>query len=129
MSFTLASSVASYPTHPYAKMGAAILGSSYNLTLIFVGRTRAKQLNQLYRDKTYVPNVLSFPLAPDTGEIYICPAVARLEAPRHGRSYESYVGYLFIHGCVHLKGHDHGATMEKLEHRYLRRFNFPTITI
>ncbi len=123
MSFTLASSVASYPDLPYATIGTAILGRSYQLSLSFVGQTRASQLNQTYRKKTYVPNVLSFPLDEDTGEIYICPAVARTEAPKHHLSYEQYVQYLFIHGCLHLKGYDHGDTMERQEQRYMRRFN------
>lgn len=126
MSFTIASTTASYPDLAYETISRAILGRSYHLTLGFVGRTRAKQLNQTYRGKTYTPNVLSFPLTDDTGEIYICPAVAKVEAPHHLRTYEDYVGYLFIHGCLHLKGHDHGATMEKLEARYLKRFNFTT---
>ena len=30
---------------------------------------------------------------------------------------------LFIHGLLHLKGYDHGDTMDKMEHKYLKLFN------
>jgi probable rRNA maturation factor len=100
-----------------------ILGKRYNLSLQFVGPTRAAKLNQTYRQKTYTPNVLSFPLTPDTGEIFICPQVAVKEAAKYNLSQSGYVAYLFIHGLLHLKGLDHGDTMDKAEQKYLRKFD------
>jgi probable rRNA maturation factor len=100
-----------------------ILGKRYNLSLQFVGPTRAAKLNETYRQKTYTPNVLSFPLTPDTGEIFICPQVAVKEAAKYNLSVDGYVAYLFIHGCLHLKGLDHGDTMDKQEQKYLRKFD------
>ncbi len=110
------------PRHPYEKIAAQILGSSYELSLNFIGRTRAQTLNQAYRGKTYVPNVLSFPLATTVGEIYICPEVAKRQAKKHDMNYSQYVAFLFIHGALHLKGHDHGATMDRLERKHLTAF-------
>jgi probable rRNA maturation factor len=123
MSLSISSTVAAYPTWPYAKMKTAVMGARYELSLSFVGATRAQALNMKYRKKSYVPNVLSFPLTPLVGEIVICPTVAKREAKKFNLSVDGYVAYLFIHGLVHLKGHDHGDTMEKLEKKFLRQFN------
>lgn len=124
MSFSLTATARQYPQHPYAEIAKKILGASYELSLAFVGTTRAKQLNITYRDKDYIPNVLSFPLDSNVGEIIICPQVARRQAAQRGVPYADFVGYLFIHGCLHLKGHPHGATMDKLERRYCTQFGF-----
>jgi len=123
MSVTIAHSARSYPKHPYAEMKEAILGKTYSLSLIFVGGTRAQALNKKYRNATYVPNVLSFPLTDDTGEIYITPTVAQKEAHKFGMTPNGYIGYLFIHGLLHLKGYPHGATMDKAEKKFTARFH------
>jgi len=99
-----------------------IAGKKYQLSLVFVGATRARKLNSDTRGKTYVPNVLSFPLSDTAGEIYITPAIAKSEARKFNLTYQGYVGYLFIHGLLHLKGFDHGPKMEKLEQTYLKKF-------
>ncbi len=121
MSFSLASTVKHHPLFPYETIKNDILGKRYQLSLQFVGARRAAELNRLYRKKTYTPNVLSFPLAPDTGEIFICPHVAVKEAAAYKLSTDGYVAFLFIHGCLHLKGLDHGTTMDKAEQKYLTR--------
>jgi probable rRNA maturation factor len=113
----------SYPQLPYERMKDAVLGRPYALSLIFVGEKRAKDLNRKHRKASYVPNVLSFPLTEGAGEIYITPTVAKKEAKKFGMTVNGYVGYLFIHGLLHLKGYLHGATMEKAEKRYLKRYN------
>ncbi len=120
--FTLESTVKDYPTFNYGEIKDAILGKSYELTLAFIGRKRAAALNRDYRQKTYSPNVLSFPLTPTCGEIYLCPEVAYPEAKDFNLTADGYVAFLFIHGCLHLKGYDHGATMESLERRFVKRF-------
>lgn len=112
-----------YPHLPYKKIKDDILGSTYVLSLVFIGAQRAHTLNVNTRGKTYVPNVLSFPLTPTHGEIFITPSVARKEAHARNMTYEGYIGYLFIHGLLHLKGHAHGDTMEKAEARFLSRYN------
>lgn len=111
------------PTLPLQDIKDAILGKRYELSLAYVGTTRATTLNHTYRNKQYTPNVLSFPLSDSVGEIIICPAVAKKEAPKFSLSYKKYLTYLFIHGCLHLKGHDHGATMDKLERKYCNACN------
>lgn len=120
---TVRSTAHSYPRLPYEKMKDDILGSRYRLSLVFVGATRAKQLNQSYRKKEYVPNVLSFPLDSENGEIFIAPVVAKKQAPRYNLSEKGYIGYLFIHALLHLKGHKHGDTMEEMETSYLQKYS------
>lgn len=122
--FSIDSTVKTYPTHlPYTEVKNKILGKTYELSLMFVGQTRAIALNQAYRQKSYAPNVLSFPLDEKTGEIFICPKVADKEAHKFSLSKDGYIAYLFIHGCLHLKGHDHGDTMDTLERKFLKAFN------
>lgn len=123
-SFTITSTVKKYPrSHRYAEMKNKVLGAKYELSLVFVGKIRAASLNKTYRNKTYSPNVLSFPLTSDAGEIVICPQVAKREAAKFNLSVDGYIAYLFIHGLLHLKGYDHSDTMEKLERKYLKAFN------
>ena len=121
--FTITNSTRSkYPAHPYETIKNDILGRGYTLTLNFVGGTRAQKLNEAYRQKTYTPNVLSFPLDATVGEIYITPTIAKKEAKKFSMTVPGYIGFLFIHGCLHLKGHDHGATMDKAEQKYCKKY-------
>jgi len=103
-------------------MADTILGKRYELSLVLIGKTRAATLNKEYRNKTYSPNVLSFPLDERTGEIFICPTVATSEAAKFNLTPSGYVGFLFIHGCLHLKGLDHSDTMDKLEAKWVKHF-------
>lgn len=112
----------SYPRLPYEQIKTDILGSTYELSLAFVGETRARELNKRTRRKNYIPNVLSFPLDASHGEIVIAPIRAKREAKRFGLSSRGYIGFLFIHGLLHLKGHDHGRRMDTLEQKYLARY-------
>ena len=120
---SITSTVKKYPTHDYQAIKDTILGKRYLLSLVFVGAKKAALLNQKYRNKTYSPNVLSFPLDERTGEIFICPLVAKTQAAKYNLSVDGYVAFLFIHGLLHLKGHDHSDTMDKQEQKYLTRFN------
>lgn len=122
MSLAIAKTVRTYPPLPFADMKNAILGTSYTLSLTFVGKDRARALNMQYRNATYIPNVLSFPLDKNTGEIFITPAIAKKEARKFNLSPKGHIGFLFIHGLLHLKGYPHGATMEKAEKKYMQRF-------
>ncbi|MFT5180114.1 MAG: putative rRNA maturation factor [Candidatus Paceibacteria bacterium] len=100
----------------------AVLGEKYDASLVFVGDTRSQSLNKKYRNKSYIPNVLSFPLDKENGEIFINLKQAEKESKEHGVPYKKYVGLLFIHGCLHLKGLDHGKKMDGLEDKYLKKF-------
>jgi len=107
---------------PFAPMKEAVLGKRYTLSLALIGEQRARTLNYTYRSKDSVPNVLSFPLGEREGEIIIVPRQAAKEAVKLGMSTRNYVGYLFIHGMLHLKGFRHGKKMEQKEDDLTRRF-------
>lgn len=100
-----------------------ILGKKYSVSLAFIGTGRAKKLNEVHRNKTYIPNVLSFPLTPDVGEIFIAPATAKTEAKKFGMSIDGYIGFLYIHALLHLKGLAHGDTMDKAEKKYCKKYD------
>jgi rRNA maturation RNase YbeY len=109
------------PAFPFAKALEKVL-PGWELSLVFAGETRAQALNIELRNKDYVPNVLSYVSGKNSGEIIICPSVARKQAPSYGLSYTAMVGFLFIHGLLHLKGMQHGATMDKQERELLSQF-------
>ncbi len=108
------------PNFPYAKALAATL-PGWDMSLVFSGTKRAKHLNEVLRKKDYVPNVLSYETGKHSGEIIICLEVAKKQAPDYGMHYTEFVGFLFIHGCLHLKGQAHGTTMERQERLILKR--------
>lgn len=119
MSITIASSAKKFPKLQYEAMKDAVLGKNYSLSLIFIGEKRARDLNSKHRKASYVPNVLSFPLTKTVGEIYITPQIAKKESKKFNMTPSGYIGFLFIHGLLHLKGYPHGATMERLEKKYI----------
>ena len=122
--FTFSTTTKNYPKEiPYETIKNDILGKRYSLSLTFVGKSRARKINQATRKKDYSPNVLSFPLDTNCGEIVLCPEVARTEAKDFRMSKDGYIAFLFIHGLLHLKGYDHGDTMEKLERRYVSKYS------
>ena len=126
--FSITQTVKAIPSFPYETVKNDILGKKYNLSVSFVGPTRAQKLNTQYRKKTYTPNVLSFPLASDCGEIVICPDVARREATTYHHTKDGHIAFLYIHGLLHLKGYDHQtdeehATMERLERKYVKKYD------
>ena len=81
-----------------------------------------RETNKLYRDKDYATDILSFELEKNAGEILICKTAARKKAKDFGRSFENYIAFLFIHGLCHLKGMQHGDTMERQEQKIRRQF-------
>ena len=113
---------AKLPRLAFAEMKDAILGKKYELSVIIVGKAQIKKLNREYREIDKPTDILSFPLSDDFGEIYINPEMTKIEAKKFGRDYENFFGFLFIHGLVHLKGFDHGSTMEGIEARFRKKF-------
>jgi probable rRNA maturation factor len=111
------------PPIPFQEIKEATLGKKYNLTLIFAPSDKLKKLNTIYRDKEHSTDILSFPLSESEGEIYICPTEAKKEMIKFERNYDNFLAFLFIHGCVHLKGYDHGSTMESVEEKLRTKFN------
>lgn len=110
------------PRIPFEKIVREILGSRYELSLVICGDTLAQHMNATYRKKSYKPNVLSFPLSKQEGEIFLNIPCARREAKQYSTTLEKRLALLFVHGCFHLKGLDHGGYMERMEQKILRKF-------
>ncbi len=106
----------------FAAIKEAALGKNYELSFAFTTPAKMRKLNLIYRDKNKPTDILSFPLSKNEGEIYISKTEARKEAKKFGRSYENFIDFLFIHGCVHLKGYDHGTKMERVESKLRKAF-------
>ena len=118
------------PLVPYEMIAVAILGEHYQLSLTLCGDTLARRINRQHRKKTYSPNVLSFPYDQLSGEIFLNLRKAAREAhhypslvrPGQDRSVPEHTLYLYIHGCLHLRGLDHGKQMDGLEAKYVKQF-------
>lgn len=110
------------------------LGKNYNLSLVLVGSKKAKKLNQTYRKKDYTPDILSFDLDKENGEIYIHPAKVKSKAKEFNTTPQNFLNYLFVHGLAHLKGMDHhtekdNAEMQNFEKNICKKFKIETSSI
>ncbi len=114
--------VGAIPSLPFFDIADTILGKKYILRLIFSTTTNITDLNKKYRKKDYIPNTLAFPHSENEGEIYMSLAVVRKEAKKYNLTYEDFLIFLFIHSCLHLKGYEHGSTMEEQERFYFKKY-------
>lgn len=110
------------PSIPFTTLKKAVLGNTYDLSVALLSPSEARRISKKTKHKDVPSNVLSFPLSKHSGEILLCPATARTQAPLYGATANDFLSYLFIHGMLHLKGFVHGATMEASERRLLKRF-------
>lgn len=111
------------PSVPFARIKNEALGEDYSLSLVFIGDKKSKELNYKFRGKNKPTNILSFSLDKKSGEIFITPSVVKKQTKDFGRNYKNMLGFLFIHGLMHLKGFDHGSTMERAEEKLRRKFS------
>lgn len=110
------------PAVDFSAIKNAALGTKYSLNLIFTTSAKIKKLNTIYRNKKCATDILSFPLSDTEGEIYISLKEARAESKKFDRNYDNFIAFLFVHGCTHLKGHDHGVIMEDVEIKLREQF-------
>jgi probable rRNA maturation factor len=125
------------------------------LSLLFVDEESIAELNGRFMDADGPTDVLAFPIddpvvagrwpdagtaGPDRddpepsdlplllGDVVVCPAVARRQAPSHAGSYDDELALLVVHGVLHVLGHDHAepeetAVMQARERELLARFH------
>jgi len=103
------------PSLPFVDIKNHSLGKNYDLSLVFIGDKLSKKINNQYRDKNKPTNILSFPLSDTEGEIFINYRLAQREAKKYNRKFSDFIGFLLIHGFMHLKGFKHSSRMEKQE--------------
>jgi rRNA maturation RNase YbeY len=111
------------PRVPFLALKEKVLGKGYELSIAFVDEKTAQSLNKKYRNKTYIPNTLSFSLTPKSGEIILCIPAIKKEYKNFEMTYKKYLIFLIIHSMLHLKGFEHGSTMESMEQKYLKLFS------
>jgi probable rRNA maturation factor len=111
------------PRLPFVSIKNKILGEEYELSVSFLTAKQQKKINSLYRGKDETTNILSFPFSKTSGEITFDPIKIKKDTPLFDMSYPQFLKYLFIHGCLHLKGFEHSSTMEREEKKYLRIFS------
>ncbi|HJL55769.1 MAG: rRNA maturation RNase YbeY [Candidatus Pacebacteria bacterium] len=122
--FSIFKTIKGKPTGlPFENMKTAVLGKNYELSLVFIGSKKSQTLNKKYRKKDKPTNILSFPLSKTTGEIFICPETAKKDAKKFNMKEREFIGYLFIHGLMHLKGLRHSSTMERAEKKVRLKFS------
>lgn len=115
------------------------------VTVCFVADAEIAEMNERFRKKKGPTDVLSFPTevrrrekskaAPREkdaerqelylGDIAIAPETARRYAKKNGRSLDSELRVLILHGVLHLLGYDHETDrgeMDRLERKLRRTF-------
>lgn len=119
---------------------AAALEHPAEISVRIVDAEEAQALNRDYRDKTYVPNVLTFEygeIGHDGsgrgilgGDVVICAPVVEREAREQGKPAKHHYAHMTIHGVLHLQGYDHidpaeAEIMESREIAILKQFHIP----
>ena len=119
---------------------AAALEHPAEVTVRIVDADEAQALNQDYRDKGYVPNVLTFEygeIGHDEsgrgvlgGDVVICAPVVEREAREQDKPLPNHYAHMVVHGVLHLQGYEHiesaeAEAMESREAAILKRFHIP----
>ncbi len=102
------------------------------INVVFVTDAYIKSLNKSYRDKDEATDVLSFNYEKEmpgddsnlVGEIYISVETAKRQAEDVGHDIQDEMNKLFVHGFLHIHGHDHESdkdyeVMNTLEEKVL----------
>jgi len=126
------------------------------LSILFVDERAMAELNKRFLGKDGPTDVLAFPIDDDVyeggrlpdslgpagpaddvepsdlptllGDIVVCPAVAKRNAPAHAGTYDDEMALLVVHGILHLLGMDHAEdeearAMERREQELLGQFH------
>lgn len=106
----------------YGKIKNDILGKKYSLSIAQISAQKSREINKKYRKKDKPTNVLSFAFSKKEGEILLCPSVIKKEIKKFDRTFPELMGFLVIHGMLHLKGMEHSSRMERLEEKYDQKY-------
>lgn len=86
------------------------------LTVVFLAKAQARKLNRQFRGRDYATDVLSFPGEDSSvGDLVICPDVIKVQARQHDLSFNLELGYMLLHGLLHLLGYDHEGSKREAE--------------
>lgn len=116
-----------------AKMEEIEEGSEVSLT--FVDNEKIREINKEYRNKDSATDVISFAMEEMgegemmivgaemprvLGDIIISVTRAKEQAEEYGHSFMRELGFLAVHGFLHLLGYDH-MTEEEEQEMFLRQ--------
>ncbi|MCU0104662.1 rRNA maturation RNase YbeY [Acholeplasma vituli] len=88
---------------------------NHEMNIIFMDKPQIQELNRTYRNIDKVTDVISFPDQEDNyiGDIFICLERAQEQAVDYGHNIEREIGFLAVHGYLHLLGYDHHTEAEE----------------
>ena len=92
--------------------------TNVTFNIIFVDSEKIRKLNKDYRNIDRETDVISFALEDGEanipfefgrllGDIYICVSKMKEQAKEYGHSEKREMGFLTVHGLLHLLGYDH----------------------
>ncbi len=110
------------PSLPLSSLKDEILGKDFSLSLAYITPSQMKKINKTYRGKNKPTNILSFLLEKKEGEILLCPSLIKKQTKIFDRNFRELLGYLVIHGMLHLKGMEHSSKMEDTETKYDQKY-------
>ena len=121
------------------KSDKVFLKKKINFTLLLSGNSEIKNLNKKFRKKNKSTDILSFPfqtrkelnnLLKKEKEIYLGDVIINFNKikTKNLESFKSEFNRLWVHGLVHLFGHDHKKEkdfliMNQIEKKYLDLIN------
>src|SRR5690625_4427652 len=107
------------------------LDDTIEVSVTFVDNDKIREINKEYRDKDAVTDVISFAveddeddvfallelegeeITRDLGDIFISYDKAVEQAEEYGHSLKREIGFLLVHGFLHLNGYDHMSLSEE----------------
>jgi len=86
------------------------------ISLALLGEKKMKELNNIYRGKNYVTDILSFAGEDGfLGELIICPKQIERQARLLKHSFKKEFVFIFVHGLLHLVGYTDETEKKKLD--------------
>lgn len=97
-----------------------VLMEADHISLVFVSNKEMRGLNKTFRGKNRLTDVLSFaPTEPGSiGELVFSLSVLRKQATEHGQSLNMELGYMVLHGVLHLLGLDHERSVSEAKRMF-----------
>ena len=87
-----------------------------DISLAFVSESVIKRLNNTYRQKNKITDVLSFEGDDNfLGEIVISPVQIKRQAQEAKHSFLAELNFIFVHGLLHLAGYNDETEKNRLE--------------
>lgn len=107
-----------------------LLNKNLNLSIVFVPPTEMKRINQKWRNKNTITDILSFgglslPFKQAfDGELILCSKQIKKQAQKIKHPQEKELVWLLIHGILHVLGYDHRSEKEEKRMNSLVQFIF-----